>query len=218
MSPSAATISARDTLTATAAPHAAVGPDPSAKDLARDAQAGSLRAFTRLVESHERRVFAFLARRTRSSADAEEMTQETFLRAWKSLPRYDPNRPFATWLFTIAARIATDALRHQIVAREQPLPDDPREQGADRDADRRLGNEAWIAAGEVLNERQHVAIWLRYVENMQPADIAQVLGVTGPTARIILHRARRAIAKSLAERGLTPAGYNAAADDDGGDA
>lgn len=218
MSPSAATITARDALATTAAPHAAAGAEPSAEDLARDAQAGSLRAFTRLVETHERRVFAFLARRTRSAADAEEMTQETFLRAWKSLPRYDPDRPFATWLFTIAARIATDALRHQIVAREQAMAEDPREARADRDADRRLGNEAWIAAGQVLNERQHVAIWLRYVENMQPADIAQVLGVTGPTARIILFRARQAIAKALAERGLTPPGYNADAEDDGGEA
>lgn len=218
MTPVAAQAVDRNARARSAEPHTAAEPERSAEDLARDAQAGSLRAFTRLVELHERRVFAFLARRTRSAADAEEMTQETFLRAWKSLPRYDPGRPFATWLFTIAARIATDALRHQIVAREQALPEDPREQQADRDADRRLGNEAWIAAGEVLNERQHVAIWLRYVENMQPADIAHVLGVTGPTARIILFRARQAIAKALAERGLTPPGYNAGAEDDGGEA
>lgn len=218
MSPAAAQAVERESPARAAAPHAAAGTEPSAEDLARDAQAGSLRAFTRLVELHERRVFAFLARRTRSAADAEEMTQETFLRAWKSLPRYDAHRPFATWLFTIAARIATDALRHQIVAREQAMPEEPREQQVDRDAERRLGNEAWIAAGQVLNERQHVAIWLRYVENMQPADIAHVLGVTGPTARIILFRARQAIAKALAERGLTPPGYNAGADEDGGDA
>lgn len=218
MSPAAAQAVERESPARAAAPHAAAGTEPSAEDLARDAQAGSLRAFTRLVETHERRVFAFLARRTRSAADAEEMTQETFLRAWKSLPRYDPARPFATWLFTIAARIATDALRRQIVARERSLPEDSRELGADREVDRRLGNEAWIAAGEVLNERQHVAIWLRYVENMQPADIAHVLGVTGPTARIILFRARQAIAKALAERGLTPPGYNAGAEDDGGEA
>lgn len=214
MTPVAAQAVDRNARARSAAPHTAAESERSAEDLARDAQAGSLRAFTRLVELHERRVFAFLARRTRSSADAEEMTQETFLRAWKSLPRYDPGRPFATWLFTIAARIATDAQRHQIVAREQAMPKNPREARADRDADRRLGNEAWIAAGEVLNERQHVAIWLRYVENMQPADIAHVLGVTGPTARIILFRARQAIAKALAERGLAPPGYNA--DVDGG--
>ncbi|MBL0921545.1 MAG: sigma-70 family RNA polymerase sigma factor [Phycisphaerales bacterium] len=202
-----------------AASHAATHPEASAEDLARDAQAGSLRAFTRLVETHERRVFAFLLRRTRSEADAEEMTQETFLRAWRSLGRYDAGRPFATWLFTIASRIATDAHRRAGVARERPMVAEPAAlRTIDADDRRRLGNEAWIAAGEVLNERQHVAVWLRYVENLPPSEIARVLGVTGPTARIILFRARQAIARALAERGLLPEQYNPGAGDDGGEA
>ncbi len=219
MTPLAAHAVDTDALARSIAPRTIAEPERCAEDLARDAQAGSLRAFTELVEMYETRVFSFLRRRTRNEADAEEMTQETFLRAWKSLPRYDPSRPFTTWLFTIASRIATDAFRKKITAREQAFSGEPGDDH-DRNEERRLGNEAWIAAGDVLSERQHIAVWLRYVENMAPADIAVVLGVTGPTARIILFRARQAIARALEERGHTPAqrGYSDQTDCDGGDA
>ncbi len=195
--------------------------EANAETLARDAQAGSWRSFASLVERFDRRIFAFLVRRTRNEADAEELTQETFLRAWQSLHRYDPNRPFATWLFTIASRLATDRHRGRVVAREQTMASDPeacrRRPLLGDDGRGALGNEAWIAAGEVLSERQHTAVWLRYVEDMAPADIARVLGVTGPACRIILFRARQAIARALEERGFDVHAYRGGVDRNGGD-
>ena len=83
----------------------------SDRTLAREAQAGSRDAFGELVERHQGPLFHFLQVRTGSAADAEELTQESFLRAWKYLDRYDARYSFSTWLFTVARRLAIGRMR-----------------------------------------------------------------------------------------------------------
>ncbi|MEE8146382.1 MAG: sigma-70 family RNA polymerase sigma factor, partial [Longimicrobiales bacterium] len=70
------------------------------------AQTGSLSSFAELVARFEGRLFNFLLRRTRCVADAEDLAQDTFVRAWQRIRRYDPRWRFSTWLFTIAHRLA----------------------------------------------------------------------------------------------------------------
>src|SRR5262245_42664555 len=87
----------------------------TAEELAVRAAAGSLPCFVELLGRFEGRVFNFLIRRVRLTADAEDLTQETFLRAWQNIGRYRPKFRFSTWLFTIASRLAVDhhRLKHR---------------------------------------------------------------------------------------------------------
>ena len=70
--------------------------------------AGDERAYRELVERYQRRVYSLALRMVRQAEDAEDMTQETFVRMFRALDRYDPARPFAAWLFTIASRLCID--------------------------------------------------------------------------------------------------------------
>src|SRR5512142_3397972 len=72
---------------------------------------GDERAITTLFERHLRSVHGFLFRFTGSAQDADDLTQETFIKAWRHLASVDPSRSFRTWLFSVARRTAIDLLR-----------------------------------------------------------------------------------------------------------
>src|SRR4051812_46809710 len=74
--------------------------------LIRDAAAGDTRAFGELVHTHHRRVFNFLNQMTRQHQDAEDLTQQTFVKAFHHLARFDQQRPLINWLLTIARNSA----------------------------------------------------------------------------------------------------------------
>src|SRR5688572_11814714 len=97
---------------------AASASDLSDESLVLRAQDGSMDAFEQMVARFEGRLFNFIARRLGSGhrqTDAEDLTQETFLRAWRSVSEYRPHFRFSTWLFTIAARLVVDHQRHRSV-------------------------------------------------------------------------------------------------------
>ena len=94
------------------APHQRVeGRVPTDETLAIRAREGSPEAFARLVERYERPVFGLIVRLVRDPALAEDLAQEAFLRAWRALASFDPERRFASWLLRIAHNAAIDALR-----------------------------------------------------------------------------------------------------------
>lgn len=81
--------------------------------LASRALAGTLAAFDELVRRHERRVFGLMLRRAGNRQTAEDLTQETFVAAYRKLERYDPTRPFFNWLCAIGVRLAADLYRRE---------------------------------------------------------------------------------------------------------
>ncbi len=168
----------------------------------RAAQAGSREAFGRLVERFADPLHGFLCLRGASREDAEELTQESFLRAWRKLHTYRPDWHFSTWLFTVARRLA--ASHYRTVGRrpaDVSLPDepgvsavpDPGEALAEREQDGRL----WALAKRELNEEQLSALWLRYAEDFSIEDIAAVLERPSATVRVWLFRARERLGKLL---------------------
>ncbi len=165
----------------------------SAETLARRAQAGSAAAFEELVGRFGLPVLRYLQGKAGNNHDAEDLRQETFLRAYKNLHRYDPERPFSPWLFTIAARLAVTHLRSRhetarIDVLEIPSAGaGPREASAVRD----LQSTVWSAAADTLPASQYEALWLRYGQDMPVKDVARVMGITGTHARVLLHRARK---------------------------
>lgn len=167
---------------------------PSDEELACRAQGGSLSCFGELVDRYEGRLTGFL--RKRAGQDAEDVAQETFVRAWEKIATYDPSRRFSTWLFTIASRLATDRWRSResertAVARVKARAN-PEVRAHDDDP-----SEVWILAGRMLTPEVFEALWLRYVAGMGVGEVATVLGRTKVGVRVLLFRARERLASEL---------------------
>lgn len=170
------------------------------RQLARRAQSRSMPAFTELVTRFEKRLYNFLLRRVQCPADAEDITQEAFVRAWQSIERYNPTWEFSTWLFTIGRRLAANQ-----VAKNKRAPkalgkaiepshtDEPSKIASDIEQKSSL----WELVQATLNADQQTALWLRYGESMPVQDIAKVLGRTSISVRVMLFRARQTLAENL---------------------
>ena len=170
----------------------------SDEDLARQSQAGDLAPFEELVRRYENRIYSFVFHSCGNDADAREVTQGAFVRAFRAIGQYDPRRPFAAWLFTIARRKGIDCLRARIPDGGQAAPeefdaDDPAELLARREEAEAL----WRRARALLSECQFQALWLRYAEDMSIADVARILGKTQTHVKVLLFRARGALAAQL---------------------
>jgi RNA polymerase sigma-70 factor (ECF subfamily) len=155
-------------------------------------------AFEELVSRFERRIYAFVANSCHNAADAREITQDTFVRAFQGLAGYDPRRPFAAWLFTIARRKCIDHYRSKQPPEGETAPDstdadDPSELLAQQEERQNL----WEVARRVLPEPQFEALWLRYTEDMDVAQVAQVLRKTRTHIKVLLFRARQALGREL---------------------
>jgi RNA polymerase sigma-70 factor (ECF subfamily) len=130
--------------------------------------------------------------------DAEDLTQEVFVRAYRSIQKFDTHRPFAPWLFTIARRAAATFYRRirPTVEIQHETPSDaadPQKQAESRDDCDRI----WSYARS-LKPRYFQVLWLRYREEFSMQEISEILGTTNINTKVLLHRARSDLAKKLA--------------------
>ncbi len=175
--------------------------------LAARAQAGCRESFGLLVERHQKGLYNFLAQRVRSHHEAEELTQESFVRAWRRLATYRDQWRFSTWLYAVARSVAADRARE----RREPLRGaDAPEPGCEMDpghdlAAREEGDSLWRLAREVLSEEQRSALWLFYAEERPAAEIGRILGKSAIAVRVMLFRARGELGRHLEARGLAGA-------------
>jgi RNA polymerase sigma-70 factor (ECF subfamily) len=171
------------------------------EDLVRRAQTGSSAAFGELVARFESSLFNFLLRRTASAEDAEEIAQDAFVRAWQRIDAYDARWSFATWLFTLARRLAATRRRSTRPAAKghEALDEVPVHADPGHDLTRTEERESlWSLADRVLDGDQRSALWLRYAEDLSVAEIAEVLGRSSVSVRVLLFRARERLASRLA--------------------
>ena len=97
------------------------------RSLVTQARAGDDRAFEQLVKCYQSRIHSHVARMTQDPAEAEDLAQETFLRAYQALPHFRGDATFGTWLYRIASNLAIDAARHrrrrewQTVSLDEPI-------------------------------------------------------------------------------------------------
>ncbi|HWE04469.1 MAG TPA: sigma-70 family RNA polymerase sigma factor [Tepidisphaeraceae bacterium] len=179
----------------------------SDEQLAGQARQGCRDSFEELARRFQVRLLRFLQRRVRSQADAEDLLQDTFVRAFERLNQYDPARPFSTWLFTIAHRIAMSHHRRQQAGARAGLVVADQLRGAGHaEPDGRMADEEsrqafWETAARVLTEEQFNATWLFYVERMPAPQIADVLGRSWVSVKTLLFRARRRLAPVVRESG-----------------
>ena len=176
----------------------------SDEELARQTQAGSLTAFEELVYRYEHRIYAFVMQCCRNDADAREVTQDTFVRAFQAIARFDAEGRFGPWLFTIARRKFIDHYRASLhratlrAAADEPMPDlpdhdDPSALLARQEERQHL----WALARKCLREPQFQALWLRYAEDMSVEGVARVLRKTQTHVKVLLFRARETLRREL---------------------
>ncbi len=177
-------------------------PESAVRELVARAQGGDEAAFRTLVILHQDRAYGLALRITRSPADAEEVAQDAFVRAWSALPRFRGESRFGTWLHRIVARRALDRVeelkrrggRELRVADEAALPE-PAEAGRDPgDTLRDRAVERLVAA---LPAAQRTAVTLYYYEDRSVEQVAVILGMPENTVKTHLSRARAALRAAL---------------------
>lgn len=159
-------------------------------------------AFRIFVARHERMVFALLSRMLGHGPDAEDLAQETFVRAYCAFPGFDPSGPakVSTWLLTIATRLALDSRKRRKLAIAEV--DDENEPRAASDPElrlerRELGQAIAVAASKLPDE-QRAALVLAEFHGLSIAEIAGALDVPESTAKTRLFRAREKMRHALA--------------------
>jgi RNA polymerase sigma-70 factor (ECF subfamily) len=173
----------------------------SAEELAAEAAAGSSACFEALVRRLGPRLLRYLRRRVGDAHAAEDLLQETFLKAYRNLGRYDPSRSFATWLFTIATRLAASYWRsHRPGAAMGDVdPPDRRARGPLQTAALREQHaNLWALAARVLPDSQYTALWLRFAEEMAVREIAAVMEKSVGGVKVLLHRGCRRLMERAA--------------------
>lgn len=171
----------------------AVSPADGERALVARARGGDAGAFRELVERHQDRAFALARRLLRDEAEAEEVAQDAFLRAWSALPGFRAEASFGTWLHRIVYRRALDRIdalkarrRHESAAPSWP------EEGAPASAPFD-GDERVRRLVDALPAAQRAAVTLFYFEDRSVQDAARVLGMHENTLKTHLHRARAAL-------------------------
>jgi RNA polymerase sigma-70 factor (ECF subfamily) len=148
-------------------------------------------SYVRACEEHIWEIYAFLAYRTGSRADAEDLTQETFERALKAWGRYDPARASVrTWLTAIAHNLLIDHYRSSHSHREFPLEDEPSFEAPEMLPD--LGLDPALArALDSLGERDREIVALRFGGDLSGPEIAALMNLSLANVQQILSRALR---------------------------
>lgn len=176
------------------------------------AAAGDVLAFEELMRRYQDRVHNFALRWTGNPADAEEVTQEAFLKAFRAMPRFRGDAKFSTWLFQIAKNACINLfhrgrrhMEHRRVSLQEHMDDEEVvplqiETAEDDPQEAVLGREfAEVAAAAIaaLDPHYRDALVLRDVEGMDYADIAAILEVPVGTVKSRIHRARSELQRRL---------------------
>ena len=167
-------------------------------ELARRARRGDAGAFDELVLRFHRPVHRFCWRLVRS-ADAEDLAQDTFVRAFLHFERFDPERPVLPWLIAIARRLCLDLLRHRkVMASAETIPvSGPPARGPEGEAVMQEELSRLDRALADLDEGPREAIVLFHMEDMSYRDIAAALEVPMGTVMTWLHRGRAQLKMAL---------------------
>jgi RNA polymerase sigma-70 factor (ECF subfamily) len=169
-------------------------------------------AFEEMVENYQQRLVAVMHHLVGNAEEAEDLAQEVFLRVYRARKKYRPRAKFSTWLFTIANNLALNHLRSRqrkpvvpLALRDSgPLGPRPAEQLVqDRGGppSQHLQQQELAAivrqALDGLNERQRLAVVLNKYEDMNYAEIAEVMGLTTKAVKSLLNRARNNLREAL---------------------
>ncbi|MBW3627870.1 MAG: sigma-70 family RNA polymerase sigma factor [Gemmatimonadetes bacterium] len=183
-------------------------------DLIALARTGSEKAYRELLDRYQRPVFSLVYRMVRDRELAEDLAQETFVKVFNHLDRFNPKYKFSSWIFKIASNLAIDRLRKREPdtvsldgSRHASTPDEVEAtritvESKDENPEefleaKELGEEIERAIG-LLRPEYRTAILLRHVEGRAYEEIAEVMGVPLGTVKTFIHRARAELRETLA--------------------
>jgi RNA polymerase sigma-70 factor (ECF subfamily) len=173
--------------------------DDDAK-IARKVQKGNKEAFEALVEKYQRPIFSFIYNFFRDFSACEDLTQETFLRAYRFINTYNVKKKFSTWLFAIAKNLCIDEKRRKDKTQTLPIEnvpevkvvdhsrgkDDPEEVVMNLDVKDQVKNLI-----DRLPDKYKTAVILFYFNELSYEEISNVMGTSMANTKIILFRAKK---------------------------
>lgn len=185
-------------------------------DVLREARTGSHQAFRELVEPYRAELQRHCYRMTGSVDDADDLVQETLLRAWRRLETYVSNGSFRAWLYRIATNRTLDLLKSAPRRREvvntagepfwlQPYPTGGPDDPADTVVELETVGIAFVVALQSLPGRQRAALLLCDVLGFAPGEAAETLATTLAATNSLLQRARATIARAQPTLAAVPA-------------
>ena len=187
-------------------------PERTDRELVTAAREGDAEAFGLLVRRHQRRVYRLAVHLLKSGAEAEDVTQDTFVRAYGALDRFDGRSEPFTWIYRICVNLSLNALRSR-KTRRASSPDDPRIEGllvdnrpaagspARSSADKQLGR-ALVEGIDELSDTLRTTLVLVCIDGLSHAEAGEVLGCPEGTVAWRVHEARKKLRGMLSERGF----------------
>jgi RNA polymerase sigma-70 factor (ECF subfamily) len=187
-------------------------PERTDRELVTAAREGDAEAFGLLVRRHQRRVYRLAVHLLKSGAEAEDVTQDTFVRAYGALDRFDGRSEPFTWIYRICVNLSLNALRSR-KTRRASSPDDPRIEGllidnrpagaspARSSADKQLGR-ALVEGIDELSDTLRTTLVLVCIDGLGHAEAGEVLGCPEGTVAWRVHEARKKLRIILSERGF----------------
>lgn len=179
--------------------------------LVKQIKKGEHEAFEKLVDMYKNKVYTICLRMVRIPQEAEDLAQETFIRAYNNIERYEVNRKFSTWLFRIATNLSIDYLRKkkpgasldaEIPGTEGLTMYSQLESKDDGPQAQTVKNELseWVRAQiQQLPEKYRTAITLKYIEDLSLKEISDILDIPTATVKTRIHRGREALRKRMGE-------------------
>ncbi len=165
------------------------------------AKGGDMAAFEALLYAYEKRIFNYILRIIQHKEDAEDLTQETFVKVYKHLHSFDSSKNFKTWLYTIATNTVYDHLRRRRRARELFIidnPDNAFETIDEDDAYKEIEDREVV--GKALNGLKplhQVILMMYYKDECTYEEIANHLHIPLNTMKTHLYRAKQALKERL---------------------
>jgi RNA polymerase sigma-70 factor (ECF subfamily) len=167
-------------------------------DRVRRAASGDVEAYEMLYRTHVGRVHALCLRMTRDRGEAEDLTQQTFVRVWERLASFRGQSAFSSWLHRVTVNVVVDEMRSRGRWRDRLAPLDEASAidsarsafsgGGDLDLERAIAN---------LSPRARLVFLLHDVEGYKHGEIAELTGLAVGTSKAHLHRARRLLREEL---------------------
>jgi RNA polymerase sigma-70 factor (ECF subfamily) len=167
---------------------------------------GDSKAFETLYLRYLDKIYRYIYFRVGDEAQAEDMTEEVFVRAWEALPKYQLSESrFTSWLYTIAHNLLVDYFRRSnpvmISADDFARHPDPGEL-PERAVGRKQEYEILAKSIQQLDDLEQQVLLLRFVEELSHREIAKIIGKSQTASRVIQHRALKALRTLLVRRGF----------------
>jgi len=172
----------------------------SEENLVRRAQNNDQEAFAQLYEEYFDKIYRYLALRIGNEMEAEDMTQQVFLNALRSISSFRwRGVPFSAWLYRIAHNQAVDHLRKKKKRTSVPLDESlaTSDDNPQLATERKLDIEQLLSATKQLTEAQHEVISLRFTSELSIAQVARVMGKSQGAVKALQHSAIVALRRTI---------------------